>query len=169
MKRRKRLVRRKPLQASTPLEPTGFLRSKPLGRNRRKHYGLRPIQGDPDYEAQAAWKQWARTVGCQVCPHRGGVCDGDVEGHHVVPQRVLKRHVRNLVFTGQLEEADAMLYLRRLLWDTRNCMLACYRAHRRHENRHQPIDYHLLPPAALQFAEELHMLGVLRQHYPEAA
>lgn len=72
-----------------------------------------------------------------------------VDGHHVIPKRVLRR----------LGFHDRLL-------DTRNRLALCRRDHERHENRSEPVTRELLPASVFEFADELRLGWYLDRHYP---
>lgn len=109
-------------------------------------------------------ERWHRIVagrGCQVCPRLGRACDGPVQAHHVTTQQYIKRYVRGL----GLPQAQHLDMLARLLWDTRNGLGVCYRAHRRHTNATERIPLALVPEQARAFAEEIGLAYVLPKQY----
>lgn len=86
---------------------------------------------------------------CQNLP--GGlqrVCDGPIQGHHVVEKQTLKRRG-----------------LTDFLWDLRNHLGVCERAHRRHTARVEKIPRSCLPAAAEEFAVEHELSHVLDRAY----
>lgn len=86
---------------------------------------------------------------CQNLP--GGlqrVCDGPVQGHHVVEKQTLKRR-------GLTAE----------LWNLDNLLGVCERAHRRHTARVEKIPRSLLSPAHERFAVEHGLVDVLERAY----
>lgn len=91
---------------------------------------------------------------CVVCGSRT-----NIEGHHVIAKQEIKRVARS----GRWEfdrEQDA-------LWDVRNGIPLCDRCHQRHETAFKRVPRHLIPPAAVAFADELGVGYLIDRYYPE--
>lgn len=134
------MKRGKPLARRTPLKHGG----KPLKRTRLKPVSPRRAQPTFDASAAALFKEltcFERVDGRRVM--RACIVCGDrqhIEGHHVVPQQVLRR-----------EGLD------HLLWDPANGVPVCdepapNRCHTRHELAVARIPKDRLPEAAVRFA-----------------
>lgn len=87
--------------------------------------------------------------GCEVCPKRHEVCEGALQAHHVIFQK----HLRD---RG----------LDHLLWVIENGLCCCYKAHRRHHNRSQPIEREILRPENIAFANAHGLADLLDRFYP---
>lgn len=111
------------------------------------------------------WRNRATAAGCQVCPRRGGRCDGYLHGHHVVRRQVLERSVKTIAIDQRLDDRDHAELLVELVWDPRNGMGACERAHRRHHNGVERIEFALVPAAAVAFAVEHALERYLEDEY----
>ena len=96
----------------------------------------------------AEWKRRVALHGCFWHSDRAD-CDGPVQGCHVIPQQTLRRH-------GHRES----------LWDVRNGVGACERAHRRHDNHQERWPRERLPGYVLEFAEELGLGWYMERFYP---
>lgn len=95
------------------------------------------------------WKRRAIMNGCQIHDNPED-CEPPLQACHIISQMTLKRHG-----------------LRAYLWDTRNSLGACYRAHRRSDQAHQRFPRDRIPQCAEDFAEE-HGLGwKLDKLYPK--
>lgn len=117
-------MKRSPLQRKTRLR-----------RGRRKPVGV--IVAD-------IWRDGLHRERCVVCGTRS-----NLDGHHVVPRRVL---IRNGF-------ADFVM-------DRRNRAAACRRCHESHECRHRPILRGELPASVFEFAAELRLEWYIDRHYP---
>lgn len=95
--------------------------------------------------ASEAWRASVVLGGCVLASDE---CQGPVQGHHVLPQRVLKR-----------EGYEARL------WDPRNGIGLCELHHTRHERRLAVVPLLLLPDAAIAFAEEVGLGWWLERFY----
>jgi hypothetical protein len=114
-------------------------------------------------QLRLAWHRHAVRNGCEACRWFGEPCRGQVEGHHVVYQQHVKAHVNSL----RLEAREAEIMMRALLWDKRNAMGLCDRAHKWGQHkRGRPIPRQLLPASALEFAAELGLLHKVERLYP---
>jgi hypothetical protein len=89
--------------------------------------------------------------GCCLAHDDPADCDGDVQVHHAVTQQ-------------QLRKAG----LDRLVRDPRNGMAVCYRAHRRHHNRTEPIALARVPARCVLFAREHGLYDLLVRYYAPA-
>lgn len=96
----------------------------------------------------AEWKRRVSLTGCVVHADPRE-CDGPLQCHHIITQQALRK--RGLDF---------------LRYDVRNGMCLCYRAHRRHTNRTEPIDYSYLSQGAIDFATEVGLDWQLDRYYP---
>lgn len=76
-------------------------------------------------------------------------CVGPVQGHHVITQQSLRKR--------GLDDR---------LWDVRNGVGVCERAHARHTKAVQRIPYDRLPQAAIDFAVEAGLDWQLERYYP---
>lgn len=112
------------------------------------------------------WHRVTTALGCQVCPHLDQECDGVVDAHHVLYAQFIRSYVESFAHRNYLDEAEKNEMMQRLLWDLRDGMAVCYRAHRRHHNRTQPIPYRLIPASAIEFAVELGLGHRLDALYP---
>lgn len=105
-------------------------------------------------------------LGCRVCDRLGLDCDGTVHAHHVIRQQHLRSWVslkaRAEQFTAG-EEEDLRVSV---LWDVRNGLAVCERAHRRHHNRVEPIPRSVLLPANILFANDLQLTHRIEAEYP---
>lgn len=119
-----------------------------------------------DLAAGMEWNRRVTALGCQVCSVIGEECDGVVQGHHVVYQQFISRWVDAHAHENDLAALEKADLLRRLLWDVRNGMGLCSRAHRRHHNRSQPIPLYLVPIGALAFAAEIGLAHRIEALYP---
>lgn len=86
--------------------------------------------------------------GCEVCPGRAEVCEGPVQAHHVIDKSLLKKRG-----------------LHSLIWHQANGMGVCFRAHRRHTNRTQPIERRLLRRDHFEFAALYRLNDALDRRY----
>lgn len=97
------------------------------------------------------WKQRVTMHGCQIHDDPAE-CEPPLQGAHVLPQQALKRRG-----------------LHAHLWDTRNGVGSCYRAHRRSDGALERFPREKIPPQADEFAQE-HGLGwMLDNLYPRKA
>lgn len=92
--------------------------------------------------------EWKRRVCIRGCVMEHFHC-GDLQAHHILTQQQLRKHG-----------------LKHLLWDTRNGLPLCDRAHDRHHSAHERIPRDLLPAGALQFAEEVGLMHLIERYYP---
>lgn len=107
---------------------------------RRRRKPVEVIQAD-------IWRAGIHRCRCVVCG-----TSRDLDGHHAIPKRVLKR-----------------FGFRDHLLDIRNRVPVCRDDHESHENRSQPIPRELLPDSVFEFAAELGLTWYLERHYPAAA
>jgi hypothetical protein len=77
-----------------------------------------------------------------------GGCEGEVQAHHVITQQQLRGR--------GLEE---------LTWDPQNGAAVCYRHHRRHHNRAEPIPVAALPERCRRFAYDHDLQWFLDRYY----
>ncbi len=99
--------------------------------------------------ASSAWYAATISRGCEVCSGRGESCEGRLEAHHVIPKEFLKRHG-----------------LPELIWHPANGMCLCYKAHRRHTNRLQPIERAFLRRDHFELAGLYRLGWLLDSLYP---
>lgn len=78
-------------------------------------------------------------------------CDGDLQAAHVISQQHLRKAGRH-----------------DLLWDPAGGFSACYRAHRRHDNRVEPLPVGRLPRRCVTFARSHGFGDILSRYYPAA-
>lgn len=98
--------------------------------------------------APSEWKRRVSLTGCVVHANPSD-CEWPLEAHHVIAAHQLKKRG-----------------LHHLLYDVRNGLCLCYRAHRRHTNRTEPIDYSYLSQQAIDFATEVGLDWQLDRDYP---
>lgn len=109
-------------------------------------------------EKRRWWRAAAIRGGCAMC--HAFPLSGDelatlapqirkIEGHHLLPQRDLKRH-------GYADR----------LWDERNGMGLCELHHHRHERYVQRVPRDLLSESAYEFADELGLGWLIDREYP---
>lgn len=98
-----------------------------------------------------AWKNAVTANGCAVHDNPAD-CEPPVQACHVISQQTLRNH-------GHQDK----------LWDVRNGIGACYRAHRRSDLGIQRFPVGKLPPAVWEFAGELGLLWVLEGLYGRRA
>lgn len=128
------------------------LTRKPKQRNRRKS---QPLDAFLDAKFWRAEVTRTRCVMCRAFPVAYDVAyqhPADLrvkEGHHIIA----KRHLRAEGLSGHL-------------WDVRNGMCLCRWHHARHESHAERVPRLLLPPAAVEFAGELHLEWLLDREYP---
>lgn len=75
-------------------------------------------------------------------------CDGEVQAHHVITQQ-------------QLRKAGLDQYL----WTPQNGASLCYRHHRRHHNRVEPVTIAMLPQRCRDFAAKHFLTPLLERYY----
>lgn len=123
-----------------------------------------------DLATLAAAKEWHdKTVafGCRVCPTLGRECEGAVLAHHVLRKQFIRGYLDDREQTAPFGIGIVREDLERaLMWDLRNGMGVCYRAHRRHHNRIEPIPRNLVTKDAWTFAAELGLSRRLEADYP---
>lgn len=86
--------------------------------------------------------------GCQV--HDDSLdCDGPVQAAHVISKQTLKRH-------GHGDK----------VWDPRNAIGACYKAHRRSDAGLERFPRRVFGPEVFEFAEEVGLSWMLDKLYP---
>lgn len=137
----------------------------PKPQRRRK-----PGNARRDAAYAAAAKLWHdRTVafGCRVCPETGEECDGAILAHHVLRKQFVKDALDEHFARVSLSVEERNELERICMWDMRNGLGVCYRAHRRHHNRVAPIPRRLIPAAAWAFAAELDLTRRLEADYPD--
>lgn len=106
-----------------------------LRRNRPKPIGV--IVAD-------IWREGLHVERCVVCG-----TSLNLDGHHAIPKRVLRRHC-----------------LAQHLLDKRNRVPVCRADHESHECAHRPIRRDELPTSVFEFARELGLEWYLDRHYP---
>lgn len=116
-------------------------RSAPLKRKPRRRRSV---------DEQAGSRTWKNRTGvrCLVCPAEGKVCDGPIQGHHVISQQALKKRGWHL-----------------FLWDLRNKLDVCERRHRQHTDGVAAIPLALVPVDALGFARDLDLEWWVERFY----
>ncbi len=75
-------------------------------------------------------------------------CRGPLQAHHVIRQQDLRKRGWH-----------------HLLWDPRNGVTLCRRAHEQHTSRFRPLPLFCLPERCVVFASELGMGDYLRRFY----
>ena len=95
-----------------------------------------------------AWKLAVTEQGCDFHDNPAD-CEMPVQAAHVISQQTLRRH-------GHADK----------LWDVRNGVSACYRAHRRSDSGVERFPREKLPAAVFEFADELGLRWVLDRLYP---
>lgn len=106
-------------------------------------------------------------LGCRVCAELGEECEGLVQAHHVLRKQFILSYVDAVAHERYLTKRQKADLARELLWDVRNALGVCYRAHRRHHSRHQPIPFRLVPLSAIAFAAGLGLAYRLENEYPQ--
>ena len=102
-------------------------------------------------DAALAWKLAVTENGCDV--HDNPVdCELPVQACHLIPKQALRRH-------GHGDK----------LWDVRNGIGACYRAHRRSDAGLERFPRAKVPAAAWEFAAEIGLTWMLEALYPAEA
>lgn len=104
------------------------------------------------------WRTAATSGGCVMCLHFRPTADEVashgidlklLEGHHVLPQQLLKREG-----------------LHGKLWDVRNGLGLCRYHHARHESYAQRVPRDVVPNDAFDFADELGLGWAIDREYP---
>lgn len=147
LKRSKGLDRGKPLErGDTPLS-----RETPLERKSRIQPKPKPKRTDEEAAASALWHRIV-TEGkrCLMCGTRS-----DLQGHHHVPQQVLRRQARTLGVRAWV-----------LVWDLRSGVPLCKRCHERHTLAVQKVPGWRLPAEAWEFAREIGLEHRLEREHP---
>lgn len=130
---------------------------------RRSRLRSRPKKSEHDPALAGKWIRAVlpRKARCVVC----GTKDG-LQGHHVIPQTVLKAWCAHYGFVEQPTQ--------RILWDVRNGIALCERDHSRHTDAYRRVPRYLLPADVWLFAAELDALTPtdelrvrIEQMYPE--
>ena len=89
----------------------------------------------------------ATRAGCQI--HDDPLdCDGPVQAAHIIPKQSLKRH-------GHEDK----------VWDTRNAVGACYKAHRRSDAGIERFPRRVFTPEVYEFADEVGLGYLLDKLY----
>lgn len=94
------------------------------------------------------WKRRVCLNGCQVHDDPAD-CSGPIEGHHLITQQSLRKR-------GHSHD----------VWDIRNGLGVCQRAHRRHTSAKERIPYEKIPQEAIEFAREIGVEWHLDRYYP---
>lgn len=128
----------------------------------------KPANKRRDAATTAAALEWHNKVvafGCRVCPQIGEECEGVVQAHHIVRRQFVQDRIDTRVRAESLNAVQRAELERLLLWDLRNGMGVCYRAHRRHHSRVQPIPARFVSAAAYAFAQELELVYRIEMEY----
>lgn len=120
------------------MKRTALKRKTPLRARRRKPVGV--IVAD-------IWRDGLHRERCVVCGTHI-----NLDGHHIIPRRVLVRH-------GFSE----------YVMDRRNRAAVCRHDHESHESAHRRILRAELPASVFEFAAELGLEWYLDRHYSDAA
>lgn len=144
------------MKRRTPIKRSGALKRKTELKTMARLENRTPIKAKPkparskeEVTASAVWKEAVIARGCEVCRARGEICEGALQAHHVVTQQALRSRG-----------------LAHLLWDVTNGLCVCYRAHRRHHNRAQPVERKLLRHENITFAERNGLVDLIERYYP---
>lgn len=149
LKRGKPLQRKTPLTSNSPLKRTGSLsRAKRLLSRPSPRMGQVERAEALQWHAHAMWTDDGVRRVRTDCAIGGWAHGDDLEVHHIVPKRILKRE-------GYADR----------LWDDRNALVLCRRCHERHELAVRRVPFDLLPPQVHDFAEELGLGWVLERYY----
>ena len=173
LRRRARLARGdKPLRRTTGLSPTTPLRphafTRPAGATGRSTPAPRTLRtpqrpafrNDAEREMASRWQIDVLAAGqCAAC----GATNVPMQGHHVLPQRLL----RPLECRRGLPPGT-------LLWDARLGLCLCSepapnRCHQRHELAVKRVPRHKLRVETIAFADELDQGWFIDRHYPAQA
>lgn len=114
-----------------------------------------------------AWATATRRAGVCAIPGctrsgagaHGTAWDTKLEGHHIVPRRYLNSVVRERGLVG--EDAN------RIVWNLANHLPLCAYHHNRHERALERVPRHVLPDAALAFAEDVGLTWLVEKAYPQ--
>ena len=101
--------------------------------------------------AALAFKLVVTKRGCEIHDDTS-LCEPPIQAAHLIPQQTLRKE-------GFSEH----------LWDPRNGVGACYRAHRRSDAAVERFPVERIPEAAWQFAEELGLTWKLERLYGVSA
>jgi hypothetical protein len=93
------------------------------------------------------WKRRVCAAGC-VVHSNPAKCSGPLQGAHMIPQQVLRKHAPGL------------------RWDTRIGVGLCERAHRLHDTYRVRIPRDLLPAGCVELCESVGLGWYLDKHYP---
>lgn len=97
-----------------------------------------------------AWKLAVTENGCDI--HDNPVdCEWPVQACHIIPKQALRKHG----FGDRI-------------WDVRNGIGACYKAHRRSDAGIERFPREKLPAAVWEFADELGLRWMVEALYPAA-
>lgn len=147
------LQRRTPLRQGKPLSRGSGRSGKALKRTaprRVEGYDYeRFCQGIADRDGADCWVR--RNVSL---PPEALSCDGQLDGHHVLPKQWLKSEFSRLRVIPTRDVLGAAT-LSDWLNDPRNGILVCRRHHDLLENARIAIDPESLPPCVVEFAAEL--------------
>lgn len=127
---------------------SGLAQRKMLARSSTLRARTREPMSTAEKTQQETWYATTIARGCEACAARGEQCEGRLEAHHMIPRSTLK---------------DRGLH--ELIWHPFNGMCLCYRAHRRHTNRTQPLERRLLRREHFEFAEMFRLNDVLDRLY----
>jgi len=100
-------------------------------------------------ETALAFKLTHWRSGCQVHENRS-LCEGNVQAAHLIPKQALRRRG-----------------LHEYVWDPRNGIGACERAHRRSDSGLERFPVEVIPESAWEFARELGLEWYLEKLYGE--
>jgi hypothetical protein len=96
---------------------------------------------------------WAETCDGPQLPRVAHVCEGPLDPAHIIPRQTLRK----------LGLPETVVY------DHRNGVAACRKAHRRNDDGLERFPYELLPPSVFDFARDLELTYLLDKLYPQAA
>lgn len=152
LKRRAALAPGKPLDRRTPLKQTATLRRTGFGstKSRRSVFDDRQMREAWIAHVLATAPVREKKRCCPVCDRQESK-QNPLQGHHIVAQETIRRHVRSL----RLPAREAARLLARLRWDVRNGLPVCTRCHDLHTRAVARIPLALIGRKARQFAREL--------------
>lgn len=135
------LKRRTPLRAKTGIRRSSFV-------DRVERLRARPSRRRGEIVSSI----WRRDLGgCIVCPFEGGICQGPVEAHHLIPAQVLRKHG-----------------LEAFLMDHRDRVGVCSRRHEQITTAYRPFPVELLPDSFFEFAADTGLMWWVDKHFPAA-
>lgn len=123
---------------------------KPLRRSSSLNRGKAPQKRRKRVYAEPGFQQEVQGLPCLKCGK------GARDGHHFLPQQMLRAHAR----THKLTDSE----LKALLSDRRNRGELCPDCHANEENGNR-VPRELVPASAFEFAEELGLRWVLERRY----